>query len=56
MEGATLDGAVLVCDRCAARYDIRRAGAGVGTDFRMEPLPLLEESGVLRIAIPARLT
>ena len=56
MEGATLDGAVLVCDSCAARYDIRRAGAGVGTDFRMEPLPLLEESGVLRIAIPARLT
>lgn len=55
LEGATLDGAVLVCDRCEARYDIRRAGAGVGTDFRIEPLPLLEESGVLRIAIPARL-
>jgi Fe-S cluster biogenesis protein NfuA/nitrite reductase/ring-hydroxylating ferredoxin subunit len=55
LEGATLDGAVLVCDRCDARYDIRRAGAGVGTDFRIEPLPLLEESGVLRIAIPARL-
>lgn len=54
MEGSTLDDAVLVCDRCDARYDIRRAGAGVGSDFRMEPLPLLEDSGVLRIAIPAR--
>jgi nitrite reductase/ring-hydroxylating ferredoxin subunit len=54
MEAASLDGAVLVCDRCSGRYDIRRAGAGVGSDFRIEPLPLLEESGVLRIAIPAR--
>ena len=36
-----------------ARYDIRRAGAGIGSDFRIEPLPLLEDSGVLRIAIPA---
>jgi Fe-S cluster biogenesis protein NfuA/nitrite reductase/ring-hydroxylating ferredoxin subunit len=55
MEGAALEGAQLICDRCGARYDIRRAGAGIETEFRMEPLPLLEESGVLRIAIPARL-
>lgn len=55
MEAASLDGAVLVCDGCAGRYDIRRAGAGIGSDFRIEPLPLLEESGVLRIAIPTRL-
>ena len=55
MEAAALDGAQLVCDLCGARYDIRRAGAGIESDFRIEPLPLLEESGVLRIAIPARL-
>ena len=55
MDDAALDGAVLVCDVCGARYDIRRAGAGIGSDFRIEPLPLLEDSGVLRIAIPARL-
>jgi Fe-S cluster biogenesis protein NfuA/nitrite reductase/ring-hydroxylating ferredoxin subunit len=55
MEAASLDGAVLVCGACAGRYDIRRAGAGIGSDFRIEPLPLLEDSGVLRIAIPARL-
>ena len=54
MEGAALDGAQLVCDLCGARYDIRRAGAGIESEFRIEPLPLLEESGVLRIAIPAR--
>jgi Fe-S cluster biogenesis protein NfuA/nitrite reductase/ring-hydroxylating ferredoxin subunit len=55
MESASLDGAVLVCDVCGARYDIRRAGAGIGSDFRIEPLPLLEDSGILRVAIPARL-
>jgi Fe-S cluster biogenesis protein NfuA/nitrite reductase/ring-hydroxylating ferredoxin subunit len=55
MENASLDGAVLACDICGARYDIRRAGAGIDSDFRIEPLPLLEDSGVLRIAIPAQL-
>jgi Fe-S cluster biogenesis protein NfuA/nitrite reductase/ring-hydroxylating ferredoxin subunit len=54
METAALDGAVLVCDACGGRYDIRRAGAGIGSDFRIEPLPLLEDSGVLRIAIPSQ--
>jgi Fe-S cluster biogenesis protein NfuA/nitrite reductase/ring-hydroxylating ferredoxin subunit len=49
MEGASLDGAALVCATCAARFDIRRAGAGLGSDHRIEPLPLLEEGGVLRI-------
>ena len=53
MDRAALDGAALVCDRCAARFDIRRAGAGIGADSRMEPLPLLEDSGVLRIALLA---
>jgi Fe-S cluster biogenesis protein NfuA/nitrite reductase/ring-hydroxylating ferredoxin subunit len=56
MEHPALDGTVLVCDACGTRYDIRKAGAGVGSDFRIEPLPLLEESGGLRIAIPARLS
>jgi Fe-S cluster biogenesis protein NfuA/nitrite reductase/ring-hydroxylating ferredoxin subunit len=51
MEDARLDGAALVCPNCAARYDIRRAGAGIGSDHRIEPLPLLEESGVLRVAV-----
>ena len=51
MDGATLDGAALVCDRCSAKFDIRRAGAGIGSDNRIEPLPLLEDSGVLRVAM-----
>jgi Fe-S cluster biogenesis protein NfuA len=53
MEPATLDGAALVCGGCAARFDIRRAGAGIGSDSRLEPLPLLEDGGVLRIAVLA---
>jgi Fe-S cluster biogenesis protein NfuA/nitrite reductase/ring-hydroxylating ferredoxin subunit len=53
MAEASLDGAALVCGACAARYDIRRAGAGIGSDHRIEPLPLLEEAGVLRVAMLA---
>jgi len=53
MEGASLDGAALVCEACATRYDIRRAGAGIGSDHRIEPLPLLEDAGTLRIAMLA---
>jgi hypothetical protein len=53
MERAALDGAALACDRCGASFDIRRAGAGIGSDSRMEPLPLLEDGGVLRIALLA---
>jgi Fe-S cluster biogenesis protein NfuA/nitrite reductase/ring-hydroxylating ferredoxin subunit len=53
MEGVSLDGAALVCAACAAKFDIRRAGAGIGSDHRIEPLPLLEEDGVLRIVVLA---
>jgi Fe-S cluster biogenesis protein NfuA/nitrite reductase/ring-hydroxylating ferredoxin subunit len=53
MEHATLDGAAIECDSCNARFDIRRAGAGIGSDSRLEPLPLLEDGGVLRVAVLA---
>jgi Fe-S cluster biogenesis protein NfuA/nitrite reductase/ring-hydroxylating ferredoxin subunit len=53
MESAGLDGAALVCDVCETRYDIRRAGAGIGSDHRIEPVPLLEDTGVLRVAMLA---
>jgi Fe-S cluster biogenesis protein NfuA/nitrite reductase/ring-hydroxylating ferredoxin subunit len=51
MEAASLDGPVLVCDGCAARFDLRGAGAGIGCDHRIEPLPLLEEAGTMRVAV-----
>jgi Fe-S cluster biogenesis protein NfuA/nitrite reductase/ring-hydroxylating ferredoxin subunit len=44
---------ILVCPRCRARYDARRAGAGLDGDQHLEPLPLLHRDGVLSVAIPA---
>jgi len=44
---------ILVCPHCRARYDARRAGAGLDGDQHLEPLPLLHRDGVLSVAIPA---
>jgi len=52
MRDATLDGTTLTCGTCGTGFDIRNAGAGVDSDLRIEPLPLLEDAGALRIAIP----
>ncbi|MFJ6608739.1 NifU family protein [Streptomyces sp. NPDC091289] len=47
---APLDGEFLSCAGCAARFDVRHAGRGEHT--HLEPLPLLEEDGAVRIALP----
>ena len=44
---------ILVCPHCRARYDARRAGAGLDDDQHLEPLPLLRRDGVLSVAVPA---
>jgi Fe-S cluster biogenesis protein NfuA len=44
---------ILVCPHCRARYDARRAGAGLDGDQHLEPLPLLHRDGVLSVAVPA---
>ena len=44
---------ILVCPHCRARYDARRAGAGLDGDHHLEPLPLLQRDGVLSVAVPA---
>ena len=44
---------ILVCPHCRARYDARRAGAGLDGDQHLEPLPLLHRDGLLSVAIPA---
>ncbi|MFE4370717.1 NifU family protein [Streptomyces sp. NPDC056835] len=48
--GATVDGERLRCPSCAAQYDIRRAGQG--ERGHLEPVPLLEENGAVRVALP----
>ncbi|NUV67422.1 hypothetical protein G6W57_09880 [Streptomyces sp. CAI-121] len=47
---APLDGEFLSCAGCAARFDVRHAGRGEGA--HLEPLPLLEEDGAVRVAVP----
>ncbi|MYZ36752.1 MULTISPECIES: NifU family protein [unclassified Streptomyces] len=50
---ALVDGERLRCPDCAEEYEIR--GAGRGARGRLEPVPLLEENGSVRIALPGTL-
>jgi Fe-S cluster biogenesis protein NfuA/nitrite reductase/ring-hydroxylating ferredoxin subunit len=59
LTGAELEGAVLACPGCAQRYDVVRAGRGMGgigeaSRMHLDPLPLLAENGGVRIAVPAQ--
>ncbi|MFI5756969.1 NifU family protein [Streptomyces sp. NPDC051569] len=51
---AGVDGDRLRCPSCAAEYDIRRAGQG--DRGHLDPVPLLEENGFVRVALPGVLT
>jgi len=58
LTGAELVGALLTCPGCAQRYDVVRAGRGLGgagetAKAHLDPFPLLAESGGVRIAVPA---
>jgi nitrite reductase/ring-hydroxylating ferredoxin subunit len=48
-----LEGEELACPKCAARYDVRRAGRGVeDAEQHLEPVPLLvDDGGEVRIAL-----
>ena len=52
LAGARLRGTVLQCPACGAGFDAVHAGAGVGGDSHLEPLPVLVRDGVLSIAVP----
>jgi Fe-S cluster biogenesis protein NfuA/nitrite reductase/ring-hydroxylating ferredoxin subunit len=53
LDGGRLDGARLACPGCAARYDVRSAGRGVGDPTcHLDPLPLLSDSQGVRVALP----
>ena len=52
LAGARLRGAVLQCPACGAGFDAVHAGAGVGGDSHLEPLPVLVRDGVLSMAVP----
>ncbi|MGH3752153.1 MAG: NifU family protein [Pseudonocardiaceae bacterium] len=58
LTGAQLEGALLACPGCSQRYDVVRAGRGLGgagetAKAHLDPFPLLAESGGVRIAVPA---
>jgi Fe-S cluster biogenesis protein NfuA/nitrite reductase/ring-hydroxylating ferredoxin subunit len=58
LTGAELGGALLACPSCAQRYDVVRAGRGLGGTGKaarphLDPLPLLAENDGVRIAVPA---
>ncbi len=53
MGDGRLDREVLTCP-CGARYDVFRAGAGLGgLAAHLDPLPLLADSQGVRVAVPA---
>lgn len=61
LTGGKLAGALLACPGCTQRYDVVRAGRGCGEDeaakssaAHLDPLPLLNENGGVRIAVPAQ--
>jgi Fe-S cluster biogenesis protein NfuA/nitrite reductase/ring-hydroxylating ferredoxin subunit len=52
LAGAQLTGAVLRCPNCGAGFDVVHAGAGVGGDSHLDPIPVLVHDGVLSMAVP----
>jgi len=54
LERASLEAVVLACPGCRRRYDVRHAGRGLDVDsLHLEPVPLLLEGEVVRVAVPA---
>jgi Fe-S cluster biogenesis protein NfuA/nitrite reductase/ring-hydroxylating ferredoxin subunit len=54
LDSATVDGPVLRCSVCGAAFDLPRAGRSLdGESTHLDPLPLVEEGGEVRIAVPA---
>ena len=54
LDGASVEGPVLRCAVCASAFDLPRAGRSLdGRVGHLDPLPLLEEGGEVRIAVAA---
>ncbi|WP_181776997.1 NifU family protein [Amycolatopsis pittospori] len=54
---SVLDGSVLTCSGCGAKFDVRLAGKGLDDGGRhLDPLPLLSDSQGVRVAVPAAVT
>lgn len=54
IDAGELAGDLLTCPSCAERYDVRLAGRSIRRrDLHLDPLPLLEDEGGVRIALGA---
>ena len=54
LDTASVDGPVLRCAGCGAAYDLPRAGRSLdGDTTHLDPLPLVEDGGEVRIAVRA---
>jgi Fe-S cluster biogenesis protein NfuA len=54
LAGGSLDDGVLACPACSRRYALPLAGRSVGPeDLQLQPVPLLEEAGAVRVAVGA---
>jgi Fe-S cluster biogenesis protein NfuA/nitrite reductase/ring-hydroxylating ferredoxin subunit len=55
LDTASVDGPVLRCGECGAAFDLPRAGRSLdGDSTHLDPLPLVEDGGEVRIAVAAR--
>lgn len=52
LAGGELNGNLLACPSCGARFNVRLAGRGVDSGQHLEPLPLLSDSAGTRVAVP----
>ncbi len=53
LAGGSLNGNLLTCPSCGARFNVRLAGRGVdGATHHLDPLPLLTDSAGTRVAVP----
>ena len=54
LANAALAGEELTCAACGTRYDVRRAGRCLDApDLNLEPVPLLETDGLVKVAVGA---
>jgi Fe-S cluster biogenesis protein NfuA/nitrite reductase/ring-hydroxylating ferredoxin subunit len=57
LTAARLEAVVLACPGCGQRFDVRHAGRGLDDQaLHLEPVPLLVEGEVVRVAVPAAAT
>lgn len=53
LAGGVLNGNLLTCPSCGARFNVRLAGRGMSGTAHLSPLPLLTDDAGARVAVPS---